>query len=572
MLKNRIHLPRKAKMEQGQSIVLIALAFIGLVAFIGLAIDTGILFVGYGHLRRATDAAALAAAAQFRENYTNDQLNKSATEFLRLNGVDLDNASATVFTCEAGSGTSVDTSLCQTGSTPKRKLVRVQASGSVKFSFLPILGINEATITSSANAEAATLDVVLIIDNSESMAKDSSNHVVDPSVCNPDNTCHPFAEVKAAADFLLQKILDKSYAAPGPSTDEDRISIVEFSNGWQQTINRKGPNQGTYVVTIPNSTDGWTNNYADAVAAIDSLQVYDPGVACTSAQANAMGNVGDTASIGPCRYIRDDGTYGGLTCPLFFRNSNPDVYKPDASTCTTTNIGGGLFIASNMFKHSTRPESVWVEVLLTDGVPNATCAGDAADTTCWPTSHVINPLETDSTQPDSLPIDFCPNVLRDPGDPNSYENNSQTIIGGEVRANFCQPLSALSHHSKSSTLSPNPYDPQDYAIDNAYYAACDPVTPSAGCNGTKGQGAILFTIGLGPEVASKDAISPPVYRGETILREIAAVGDDGNPATDPCSSASSLSDCGNYYYAPTGNDLIPVFDAIAGRIFTRITK
>jgi hypothetical protein len=30
-------------------------------------------------------------------------------------------------------------------------------------------------------------------------------------------------------------------------------------------------------------------------------------------------------------------------------------------------------------------------------------------------------------------------------------------------------------------------------------------------------------------------------------------------------------DCGNYYYAPTGAGLLRVFEAIASRIFTRLT-
>ena len=42
--------------------MLIALAVIGLAAFIGLTVDAGILFSHIGHLRRGTDAASLAAA------------------------------------------------------------------------------------------------------------------------------------------------------------------------------------------------------------------------------------------------------------------------------------------------------------------------------------------------------------------------------------------------------------------------------------------------------------------------------------------------------------------------------
>jgi len=53
---------------------------------------------------------------------------------------------------------------------------------------------------------------------------------------------------------------------------------------------------------------------------------------------------------------------------------------------------------------------------------------------------------------------------------------------------------------------------------------------------------------------------------------VAAVGDDNNPGSpDPCDGVASGHDCGNYYFSPTGSGLLHVFEAIASRIFTRIT-
>ena len=75
--------------ERGQAMLLIAMAFIGLVAFIGLAIDAGILFAHIGHLRRGVDAAALSAANQIRQGFTTEQLETivktSAEELVLLN-------------------------------------------------------------------------------------------------------------------------------------------------------------------------------------------------------------------------------------------------------------------------------------------------------------------------------------------------------------------------------------------------------------------------------------------------------------------------------------------------------
>jgi hypothetical protein len=64
-------------------------------------------------------------------------------------------------------------------------------------------------------------------------------------------------------------------------------------------------------------------------------------------------------------------------------------------------------------------------------------------------------------------------------------------------------------------------------------------------------------------------------QGEKLLRYIAGVGDDGDPDTpaayDPCLGVATGNSCGNYYFSEEGSDLMPIFEAIASRIFTRIT-
>jgi len=42
--------------------------------------------------------------------------------------------------------------------------------------------------------------------------------------------------------------------------------------------------------------------------------------------------------------------------------------------------------------------------------------------------------------------------------------------------------------------------------------------------------------------------------------------------TDQCATATSQTSCGQYYFAQTGEDLRPVFDNIASRIYTKITR
>jgi hypothetical protein len=108
----------------------------------------------------------------------------------------------------------------------------------------------------------------------------------------------------------------------------------------------------------------------------------------------------------------------------------------------------------------------------------------------------------------------------------------------------------------------------------ADFAGCNPLHPAPGCS-QAGQGAVVFTIGLGDQVLQRYG-TDPVPHGVRLLRYIAGVGDDGDPATDPCAGLYDNSGewetwCGNYYFSPTGDRLTSIFEDIASRMFTRIT-
>jgi hypothetical protein len=104
-------------------------------------------------------------------------------------------------------------------------------------------------------------------------------------------------------------------------------------------------------------------------------------------------------------------------------------------------------------------------------------------------------------------------------------------------------------------------------------------------------GIVAFVIGLGNDVsnaslnqstqtwnpASRDAAA-----GERLLRYVSDVGTQPNtwqcrsnywsPGQTEFVNATPDHHCGNYWYAATGTGLQAIFDAIANRIFTRITQ
>jgi hypothetical protein len=216
------NLPRWSN-QKGQVLVLVALMFLILIAFIGLAVDVGVVFVGYARLRRAVDSAALSAAGQFRKGYTPSDLEMAAEEFLRLNNIE--DPHATVATCIT------DPTMC--AGVP-RKLVRVTASSTIPLSFMSIINIREVTVSANAISEAASLDAVIIIDTSESMNNEGVAPLNTLRACNEADPngledlavgelrlpgeCHPFEEVKTAAyEFVGQLFFPY-----------DRVSIVTF--------------------------------------------------------------------------------------------------------------------------------------------------------------------------------------------------------------------------------------------------------------------------------------------------------------------------------------------------------
>ena len=480
-----------------------------------------------GHLKRAVNSASLAAAVQFREGYTTQHVVDAANEFLRLNGVNLDNLSATVTTCATAP---TDGQLC---TTPRRKLVRVTANGRVPFVFLPVIGISSAPISATSVSEAASMDVVLVIDISESMTYDAAAGTPgrDPAQCNPTHTCQPFEAVKAAANQLAAWVLNKP-----ANEEEDRLSIVVFSNGWELGAN------GTQVIS-----PGWFHKYlttdnsdgsAAAATAINNLLVYQP-MRCDNPQF--------TGRPGLCRQY--NGTdFFGMACPW------GTTYN-DRSTCTTTNIGGGLRLAGQMYSNGMRRDALWVTIILTDGSANATMLSTNNDLGAGPGV----PARHDQPGPPWLPP--CPSA-----------SAHRRPIGTPLSAAMISSGPAIPAHNRPY------YDSDDYARDQADFVGCSPTSPAAACNGVHGQGALMFAVGLGLQVQTHSG-GDNYPAGDALLRYVAAVGDDADPATDPCATVpppvmqpghDNSYSCGNYYFAQFAGGLNKIFDDIASRIFTKI--
>lgn len=195
--------------QTGQSIVILAFGFVVLLGFVGIVTDVSLLFVRYSTLRRAIDSAAVAAAGQMRRILPIQQdyqdaaaavgrgettvtadgiayarnlatVNLAARQFIEFYGINPTNI--VVETCLSTNGT--DAELC---TADQRKLVRVTAQMQSPTVFLRLLGWGNVTLEASAISETAVLDVVLIMDVSESMLE-ATSHEDWAAIPQPDGS------------------------------------------------------------------------------------------------------------------------------------------------------------------------------------------------------------------------------------------------------------------------------------------------------------------------------------------------------------------------------------------------
>ncbi|MCS6870603.1 MAG: hypothetical protein NZ571_04015 [Anaerolineae bacterium] len=173
--------------RNGQSLLIVALVFVALIAFVGIAVDVGLMLVRYGALVRAVDAAAIHAAGQIREGADYLTLVAAAQQMIRLQG-NIDVSTVFVDTCETEiiefkrrNPHVADPLQALLTSTPPselcrpdpQKLVRVTAQMRSPTTFLSFIWGPEVILEASSVSQTAVLDVALVIDTSLSMVSET---------------------------------------------------------------------------------------------------------------------------------------------------------------------------------------------------------------------------------------------------------------------------------------------------------------------------------------------------------------------------------------------------------------
>lgn len=674
---------RFKRSQRGQSLLLLAFAFIALVAFVGLVTDVALLFVRYAALRRAVDSAAIAAAGQIREGTDYGEVTIAAQQYIELHNLEPDGV--LVETCEtdiyqwrSGQGpwegqphpetlypgvpdNMPETELCDWDD--PHKLVRVSAQVESPTTFLALIGIKDIMLEATSVSETAVLDVALVIDTSESMSKETN--IADYTyikVIYPVGSGSPLAQrgecfttdadLANYYDPLSRERWGGCCNDPGTGNVGDgrtQSNGVVLPNGliWHDTNGNKmydGPSEDGLASTVPQSsslTDPDGFNYTTLICSpfkdvkdaarlfikrLDFVRgdrvalvtfdragiAYDPDgdlpthrplirdeeVALTTLNTKIGVQINPTGFNNYCASYRDGSVYSDwqewLDGTLPEEPLRPFSYEAIAP-CGNTNIGGGILAANNALTDPVdiRREAVWVMIVLSDGAANVTNQlGDPGSDKAygyygycpwWTFCQLGNP---------TYPYGEC------------TENNPSQLESPVPQKPICNDNDPITRHFCLDWKNGEPelgnvecgvlghYDADDYARDMADFAGLIEVDP---ISGKQGNFIAMFAIGFGQEIVEEPTAGP-------LMHYIADAGDNGfidnnlqqdlredrNPIPsypiggpypddygdpDDCEDVTDATkQCGQYWFASDLATLNDVFEEIAGRLFTRLSR
>ena len=141
--------------ERGTVLAFVAVSLVALLGMAGLALDSGRAYVARAELSRAVDAAALGGAAALRQSQADAEQRIQA--LAKANGVDPALLNYSFSVNAEGENT-----------------VSVSASEIVPTTFMRVLGRNQVGVVAAAEATVPPLDLVLVLDQSGSIAREGA--------------------------------------------------------------------------------------------------------------------------------------------------------------------------------------------------------------------------------------------------------------------------------------------------------------------------------------------------------------------------------------------------------------
>ncbi|NMB54541.1 MAG: VWA domain-containing protein [Leptolinea sp.] len=619
-LFNRIQrrLLHKSSPGRGQVIVIFAVTLLAMIFFTGLAIDAGSLYVTYSQLRRSVDAAAVAAANDYKAEGVGTTLNrprmtKAALEVLKLHGLNASTMNLVLHLCDDANNPPEFQAQCPVPPDSPRKLVRIDATLKAPLYFLSLIGFRDVPLQAHTVAEAAPIDLVIVIDTSESMANETAGYTFpfDPYTCNQDDSCEPLHKAKVAAKGLIDTMYDGydhvavvnfDVTAPDVATVPMRDSLQDAKNDVDALKVHNDPpstliRSKWYSVHKDFDGDGDIDegigfnpvypedSSGDGLDNDDGTFGTNPSAACSMSTAADINDRWDSSGTSagwtetgiPCddeskfdSYDWDnDGVYtdaddtltdayltnSAQVSPVCDGSTDPPTCPQPYWTYLTPNstcTGCGLRVGAQVLKNNGRANAVWVMVFLSDGLVNLS-----------DTHSSTSMIGAD------FPLGYCTGGL---GSFNWATDCVDIRKDDTLNPRYCldNPATTCPPGSISALADPTLYSVYDYALDMVDYAALTKSDNGAEVAGEPQTKIAIYAIGLGGAGDIPAGASGPI--GEYLLRYAASVGDDGSRANDPCAGVPTKTNCGQYYYTSTGTGLGEIFNDISTRIYSRLTQ
>lgn len=331
--------------ERGQSLPLLALSLVALMALVGFAIDVGRIYATRTELTRSLDAGALAGVQELPDM---TKAKAVAENYVYYN-----------------EPTAINIVAAQEGSSSR---LRVTASKTVSMTFLKVIGVGDITVTQQAVAGLGTvpMDVVMALDVTGSMRWDCVN-----GKSGQTSDCK-ITEARNAANALNDILLTGGYA------NSTALGLAPFTDGYAPPA---GPHASVAGYTSASAVQALTSSNATMRGKINALTANGGTNICTGllkAQ-SVMFGAGSRPGPGTMRAIvlmTDGGnSWTDSSTDAACRvnpNSNPWGYAdtaysgecfPDVGTGAQTAAGGQMDIKTQAMANALKAQNVELYVV-----------------------------------------------------------------------------------------------------------------------------------------------------------------------------------------------------------------
>lgn len=327
-------LPKFAHAEEGQALIMTAVALLSLIGFLALATDVGVLYRSKTNLQKVADAAAVAGASEILSGNWSAAAQASALQ----NGV---NCAATGVTCTISIGTSAHPSA-----------VSVYITQPESTYFLPVFGKSAVTIGARAAAGIVAGQVCMNTLDTDSTAPNGYGVTINGGGNGTGldaPKCNLYDNAGLALNGSAQLITDagtgvadgsvkgNGTASPNPVTG--LLPVPDPLSGYW-TAPTCTSSSGNLSVSTGNVSPGCYNNFS-----VTGNAALKPGLYIIQGDLYLTST---TAATGVTFYV--DSAHGGTLacqpskCAFTTPVSSPDFGTGTTGTCTTSGGCTGLLL------------------------------------------------------------------------------------------------------------------------------------------------------------------------------------------------------------------------------------